>query len=57
MTKIAIREARLKEIKKEILNSSRLRSHFEENPRDVQVRYVVFLNAHFGEMLKRWEKH
>ncbi len=34
MTKIAVREARLKEIKQEILNSDRLRAHFEDNPRD-----------------------
>jgi ATP-dependent RNA helicase DDX56/DBP9 len=36
VTKIAVREARLKEIKHEILNSGRLRGHFEENPRDAQ---------------------
>ena len=37
VTKIAVRDARLKEIKQELLNSSRLRSHFQENPRDAQV--------------------
>eukprot|EP00095_Tigriopus_kingsejongensis_P008864 maker-scaffold15_size728074-snap-gene-5.14 protein:Tk08864 transcript:maker-scaffold15_size728074-snap-gene-5.14-mRNA-1 annotation:"probable atp-dependent rna helicase ddx56-like" len=37
VTKIAVREARLKEIKHEILNSTKLRAHFEENPRDIQI--------------------
>lgn len=35
VTTIAIREARLKEIKLELLNSDRLRSHFEDNPREL----------------------
>merc|ERR1712173_307926 len=33
----AIREARLKEIKMEILNSQKLKSYFEDNPRDKQL--------------------
>ncbi|XP_037091513.1 probable ATP-dependent RNA helicase DDX56 [Pollicipes pollicipes] len=37
VTKRSIREARLKEIKQEMLNSRRLQSYFEENPRDLQV--------------------
>ena len=37
VTKIAVREARLKEIKKEILNSNKLKTHFEANPRDAAV--------------------
>ena len=37
VTKIAIREARLKEIKQEILNSTKLKSFFEDNPRDRQL--------------------
>merc|ERR1712051_521946 len=37
VTKIAIREARLKEIKMEILNSQKLKSYFEDNPRDKQL--------------------
>jgi ATP-dependent RNA helicase DDX56/DBP9 len=37
VTKIAVREARLKEIKHEMLNSARLRSHFEDNPRDAML--------------------
>merc|ERR1712129_172524 len=37
VTKIAIREARLKEIKQEILNSQKLKSYFEDNPRDRQL--------------------
>ena len=37
VTKIAIREARLKEIKSEMLNSAKLQSHFADNPRDAQI--------------------
>jgi len=37
VTKIAVREARLKEIKQEILNSTKLKSYFEDNPRDQQL--------------------
>ncbi|MCO5609192.1 hypothetical protein L7F22_063415 [Adiantum nelumboides] len=36
VTKKAIREARIREIKMEILNSDRLKSHFEDNPTDLQ---------------------
>ncbi|KAI8451674.1 P-loop containing nucleoside triphosphate hydrolase protein [Phakopsora pachyrhizi] len=35
VTKAAIREARIKEIKNEVLNSEKLKSHFEENPNDL----------------------
>ena len=37
VTKIAIREARLKEIKAEMLNSVKLKTHLADNPRDVQI--------------------
>ncbi|KAH3855741.1 probable ATP-dependent RNA helicase DDX56 [Dreissena polymorpha] len=37
VTRVAIREARLKEIKQEMLNSQKLKSHFDENPRDLQI--------------------
>ncbi|CAG9773078.1 unnamed protein product [Ceutorhynchus assimilis] len=37
VTKIAIREARLKEIKQEIFNCQKLKSYFEDNPSDLQV--------------------
>lgn len=37
VTKVAVREARLKEIKSELLNSHKLKSYFEDNPRDFQV--------------------
>lgn len=37
VTKVAVREARLKEIKTEILNSNKLKSYFEDNPRDLQL--------------------
>ncbi|KAI8319013.1 ATP-dependent RNA helicase dbp9 [Martensiomyces pterosporus] len=36
VTKASIREARIKEIKQEILNSEKLKSHFEDKPRDLQ---------------------
>ena len=37
VTKQAVKEARLKELKMEIMNSSKLRAHFEENPRELQL--------------------
>jgi len=37
VTKIAVREARLKEIKLELLNSQKLKSYFEDNPRDKEL--------------------
>ncbi len=36
VTKVAIKEARVKELKQEILNSDRLKAHFEDNPQDLQ---------------------
>lgn len=36
VTRIAVREARLKEIKREIINSKKLKAYFEENPRDLK---------------------
>ncbi|XP_034244736.1 probable ATP-dependent RNA helicase DDX56 [Thrips palmi] len=36
VTKIAIREARIKEIKQELFNTNELKSYFEDNPRDLQ---------------------
>ncbi|XP_003706720.1 putative ATP-dependent RNA helicase DDX56 [Megachile rotundata] len=36
VTRIAVREARLKEIKQEVLNCDKLKSYFEDNPRDLQ---------------------
>lgn len=36
VTKAAIKEARIQEIKNEILNSKALKSHFEENPKDLE---------------------
>lgn len=35
VTKVAIREARVKEIRNELLASEKLRRHFEENPNDI----------------------
>ncbi|KAJ6623363.1 putative ATP-dependent RNA helicase DDX56 [Pseudolycoriella hygida] len=37
ITRIAVRDARLKEIKNQIFNCKKLQSHFENNPRDLQV--------------------
>uniref|UniRef100_A0A7S3CYQ8 RNA helicase n=1 Tax=Palpitomonas bilix TaxID=652834 RepID=A0A7S3CYQ8_9EUKA len=37
LTKTRIREARLKEIKNELLNSELLHSHFEDNPKDLNL--------------------
>lgn len=37
VTRIAVREAQLADIKKEILNSEKLATHFEANPRDLNV--------------------
>lgn len=37
ITSIAIKEARIKEIKNELLNSEKLKSYFEENPREAQI--------------------
>ncbi|XP_064031506.1 probable ATP-dependent RNA helicase DDX56 [Pogoniulus pusillus] len=37
VTKQAVKEARLREIKEELLNSEKLKSHFEDNPRDLHV--------------------
>ncbi|XP_043247906.1 probable ATP-dependent RNA helicase DDX56 isoform X2 [Colletes gigas] len=36
VTRIAVREARLKEIKQEVLTCEKLKSYFEDNPRDLQ---------------------
>ncbi|XP_068012679.1 probable ATP-dependent RNA helicase DDX56 [Melanerpes formicivorus] len=35
VTKQAVKEARLREIKEELLNSEKLKCHFEDNPRDL----------------------
>ncbi|CAH1757659.1 18234_t:CDS:10 [Entrophospora sp. SA101] len=37
VTKIMIKEARLKDIKSEILKSEKLKAHFEDNPNDLKV--------------------
>ena len=36
ITKAKIKESRLKEIKVEILNSDKLKAHFEDNPQDLR---------------------
>ncbi|KAK4046796.1 ATP-dependent DNA/RNA helicase [Microbotryomycetes sp. JL201] len=35
VTKASVKEARIKEIKNEVLNSEKLKAHFEDNPRDL----------------------
>lgn len=37
VTKVAIRDARMKELKQEIMNSNKLKTYFEDNPRDLQL--------------------
>ncbi|XP_053501094.1 probable ATP-dependent RNA helicase DDX56 [Ictalurus furcatus] len=37
VTKQAVKEARIKEIKQELLNSEKLQMYFEDNPRDLQL--------------------
>ena len=37
ITSILIKEARIKEIKNELLNSEKLKSYFEDNPREEQI--------------------
>lgn len=37
VTKQAVKEARLKEIKQELLNSEKLKTYFEDNPRDLNL--------------------
>uniref|UniRef100_M4BKX7 RNA helicase n=1 Tax=Hyaloperonospora arabidopsidis (strain Emoy2) TaxID=559515 RepID=M4BKX7_HYAAE len=37
VTRVAVREAQLADVKKEILNSERLAAHFEANPRDLNM--------------------
>ena len=44
VTKIAIREARLKEIRQEILNSTQLQAHLADNPKDAKVNILFSKN-------------
>jgi hypothetical protein len=37
VTRAAVQDARVKEIKHEMLNSQRLKSHFEDNPKDLSL--------------------
>ncbi|GFR07385.1 probable ATP-dependent RNA helicase DDX56 [Trichonephila clavata] len=56
ITKTCIREARLKEIKFELLNSRNLKPYFEDNPRDLQILrhdkalHTVKLNSHLKDV-------
>ncbi|XP_054724969.1 probable ATP-dependent RNA helicase DDX56 [Uloborus diversus] len=56
VTKIAVREARLKEIKIEALNSRSLKPYFEDNPRDLQILrhdkslHTVKLQSHLKDV-------
>ncbi|KAF7995772.1 hypothetical protein HCN44_006879 [Aphidius gifuensis] len=55
-TRIAVREARLKEIKQEVLTCDKLKSYFEDNPRDLQslrqdkALHTVKLQAHLKDV-------
>ncbi|XP_077223169.1 DEAD-box ATP-dependent RNA helicase 16-like isoform X2 [Tasmannia lanceolata] len=37
VTKVAIRESRAQDLRNEILNSEKLKAHFEDNPRDLNL--------------------
>jgi len=37
VTHVAVREAQISDVKKEMLNSEKLRAHFEDNPRDLNI--------------------
>ncbi|XP_076758657.1 putative ATP-dependent RNA helicase DDX56 [Xylocopa sonorina] len=56
VTRIAVREARLKEIKQEVLNCEKLKSYFEDNPRDLQslrqdkALHIVKLQPHLKDV-------
>ncbi|XP_015920743.2 probable ATP-dependent RNA helicase DDX56 [Parasteatoda tepidariorum] len=56
VTSIAVREARLKEIKSELLNSKNLKSYFDDNPRDLQILrhdkalHTVKLHSHLKDI-------
>lgn len=52
VTRKAVREARVAELQREIVNSDRLQGHFEENPNDLQ------LLQHAGNLARRiWNPH
>ncbi|XP_055594844.1 probable ATP-dependent RNA helicase DDX56 [Uranotaenia lowii] len=56
VTKLSIREARIKEIKMEMFNSEKLKGFFEENPRDLQALrhdrtlHTVKLQEHLADV-------
>ncbi|XP_033300427.1 probable ATP-dependent RNA helicase DDX56 [Bombus vosnesenskii] len=56
VTRIAVREARLKEIKQEVLNCQKLKSYFEDNPKDLQslrqdkALHTVKLQSHLKDV-------
>lgn len=56
VTRIAVREARLKEIKQEVLTCDKLKSYFEDNPRDLQslrqdkALHTVKLQSHLKDV-------
>lgn len=56
VTRNAVREARLKEIKQEILTSQKLKSYFEDNPRDLQLLrhdkslHTVKVHSHMSDV-------
>ncbi|XP_049292222.1 probable ATP-dependent RNA helicase DDX56 [Anopheles funestus] len=56
ITKLSIREARIKELKMEIFNSEKLKSFFDENPRDLQTLrhdrqlHTVQVQEHMGDV-------
>eukprot|EP00455_Lapot_gusevi_P017735 TRINITY_DN1955_c0_g1_i5.p1 TRINITY_DN1955_c0_g1~~TRINITY_DN1955_c0_g1_i5.p1 ORF type:complete len:640 (-),score=151.93 TRINITY_DN1955_c0_g1_i5:109-2028(-) len=52
VTKIRVRDARLKELKVEMLNSQKLKSHFEDNPRELELlKHDKALSTHIQPTL------
>lgn len=56
VTRIAVREARLKEIRQEIFNSNALKSYFDDNPRDLtslrhdKALHTVKVQSHLADV-------
>ena len=48
VTSQAVKEARLAELRHEILASQQLRSHFEDNPEDARVSNEAYQNVRYG---------
>ena len=45
VTNAAVKEFRTAEIKREILHSAKLKTHFMENPNDLKVRLIIYYDV------------